>query len=45
MISNIKIFSFAYLRALCDVQDAQMPQAHGCAGAVGEKLLTLGEIL
>jgi len=27
---------FAKLCALCDVQDAQMPQAHGCAGAVGK---------
>ncbi len=33
MISDL---NFAYLSVLCDVQDAQMPQAHGCAGAAGE---------
>jgi len=33
-------FYFAYLCVLCDVQDAQMPQAHGCASAAGEKVLT-----
>jgi len=36
---DLLIWVCLYSASPCDVQDAQMPQAHGCAGAAGEKLL------